>query len=348
MIWLWIVFVLVILFFLALDLGVFNRKDHVIGIKEALRWTSLWVSLSLSFNVFVYFAYENHFLGIGTSHTLMHPKGLEGWQAAVLYFTGYVIELSLSVDNLFVIALIFTYFAVPPIYQHRVLFWGILGALVMRGIMIGLGAILIQNFSWIIYIFGAFLLLTAIKLAFAGDEEQDPSKNLVLRLARRFLPIADGFDGRKFMTYDRNGKRVFTTLFLALLVVEGTDVIFAVDSVPAIFGITDDPFIVFTSNVFAILGLRSMYFALAGLMREFHYLKTSLAIILGFVGVKMLAKDLVHDIPGLPFITLGVIALVLGSGVVASIVWARTHPEDEAAAPPAPVPISTNDPPPQQ
>ncbi len=319
MIWLWIGFLLLVFIFLALDLGVFNRHAHVISVREALRWTALWVTVAMVFNVAVYFIYENHWMGIGMPSVDAQGKviheGLSGWDAALKFFTGYVVEKSLSMDNIFVIAVIFGYFKVPPQFQHRVLFWGILGALIMRGGMIAVGWAMIHSFSWTIYIFGGLLLITAVRMLMSGDEHGDPNNNWLTRLARKIYPVADEFDGQKFFTVV-NGKRAMTRLMLVLLVVESTDVLFAVDSIPAIFAITDDPFIVFTSNVFAILGLRSLYFALAGMIDKFRYLKPSLVFILAFVGVKMIIS---HHYPIPTVVSLSVILGILAVGVTASI-----------------------------
>ena len=259
----WLLFLGAVLLFLALDLGVFHRKPHAVSFGEALMWTTLWVSLAMTFAFWIAPAMVG-----------------EEWQAAhtKLFLTGYVVELSLSMDNVFVIALIFTYFRVPLEYQHRVLFWGILGALVMRGVMIWFGAELIERFHWILYVFGAFLLFTGIKMLFAGDEEVEPEKNFIIRLARKLYPVATEYDGQHFFT-QLDGRRALTPLALCLIMVETTDLIFAVDSIPAIFGITTEAFLVFTSNVFAILGLRSLYFVLVGLLRHFRYLKYGLSLI---------------------------------------------------------------------
>jgi len=311
----WILFVVFVLFMLALDLGVFNRKAHVISVKESLLWTAFWIGVALCFNVLLYFMYEHHWLGIGT-----HPDHTTGgWDAAVFFFQGYVVEKCLSLDNIFVIALIFTYFGVDRKYQHRVLFWGILGALLMRGLMIGLGAALIKQFDWILYVFAAILLLTAIKMMFAGDEKVDPERNPLVKVARKIFPVTSGFEGQKFFS-KVDGKLAITPMFLVLLVVESTDVIFAVDSIPAIFIITQDPFIVFTSNVFAILGLRSLYFALAGILAVFHYVKHALIVVLIFVAMKMFLHSFIKIEPG---VSLAVIAGVLGIGIIASLIHAK-------------------------
>jgi tellurite resistance protein TerC len=271
--------------------------------------------LALVFNAAVYYMYEHHWLGIG----LEVGHELTGKQAALQFFTGYVIEKSLSLDNIFVIALIFAYFNVPAVYQHRVLFWGILGALIMRGLMIAAGAALIQRFDWIVYVFGAFLLATAVKMLIVRHENLAPDKNPAVRLARFFYPVSAHFERQRFFT--RIGdRRAITPLFLVLLVVESSDVLFAVDSIPAIFAITRDPFLVFTSNVFAILGLRSLYFALAGIMERFRYLRISLVFVLAFVGVKML---LAHHYPIPTWVSLSVICAILLIGIVASLIGSR-------------------------
>lgn len=265
--WHWAGFILCVLFFLALDLGVFHRQSHVVKFKEALAWSTVWVALSMLFAA------------------ALVP--LRGRQESVEFVTGYIIELSLSMDNVFVIALIFSFFRVPSQYQHRVLFWGILGALVMRGAMILAGAALIERFQWTLYVFGAFLVITGIKMLFSKEEGVEPEKNPVIRLARKCFPVSNQFHGQHF-TVVVNGKRLLTTLALVLIMVETTDLIFALDSIPAIFAVTTKPFIVFTSNVFAILGLRSLYFVLAGAIGYFRYLKIGLSVVLVFVGAKML------------------------------------------------------------
>jgi tellurite resistance protein TerC len=313
MLWLWIGFFALICIFLALDLGVFNKTDHKITVREAAVWTLVWVSASLLFNVFVWVLYSNHWFGIG-----LDGDGLvirTGDRAALEFFTGYLIEKSLSFDNIFVIALVFSYFKVPAKFQHRVLFWGILGALLFRGVIISVGAYLVSEFSWVFYFFGIVLIYGAVKMLLFDEENADPENGLVLRLARRFLPINPGFEGGRFTTRV-DGKFAFTTLAVVLLVVETTDVVFAFDSIPAIFIITDDPFLVLTSNIFAILGLRSLYFVLAGMMDKFHYLNWALAMILIFVGVKMLLHGFLYISTG---ISLAVIAGFLLFGIGASI-----------------------------
>ncbi|MEO1435353.1 MAG: TerC family protein [Bacteroidota bacterium] len=314
----WIGFGLLILALLALDLGVLNKKDHTPTTKEALGWTSLWVSLSLMFSIFVYYAYQNGWVN--------NIDGLSGQEAVIKYLTGYLVEQSLSMDNIFVIAIIFGYFQIPPQFQHRVLFWGILGAVVFRGLMIGLGTVLIHQFSWIIYVFGALLLYSAYKMWRSGEEEIDLKDNPTMKLIRRFFPVTTELDGHNLFIR-RMGVLAATPLFVALMVVETTDIMFAFDSIPAIFGITTDPFLVFTSNIFAILGLRSLYFVLASVMDKFKYLKPALIFILFFVGVKMILghSGLIH-FP--EWSSLAVVVLALGIGVIASIL---TAPKEEVA-----------------
>jgi tellurite resistance protein TerC len=324
----WTGFLAFVFVMLALDLGVFHRKSHAVGVKEALGWSAVWIGLALLFGVFVYFAYENHWLGIGltpdaTEQTDQFPNGRinDGRAAVAKYLTGYVVEKSLSIDNIFVIVLIFAFFGVPAAQQHRVLFWGILGALALRGAMIGVGAVLIERFHWILYVFGAFLILTALKMLLSKAGHGEPGDNAVVRLVRRIFPVTDQFHGEHFLVRDHLGRRVLTPLALALVVVETTDLVFAVDSIPAVFAITADPFLVFTSNVFAMLGLRSLYFALAGLVTKFRYLKVSLAVILAAVGAKMLAERWVEHVLGeaVNFYFLGFVLLVLSAGVGASL-----------------------------
>jgi tellurite resistance protein TerC len=330
--WLYAGFVALVLLFLALDLGVFHRDAHVVTVKEAAAWSTVWITCALSFTVFIYFAYHSQWFGLGQSVPVVGSPGkfmtLDGMTAAEQYLAGYIVEWSLSVDNMFVIAVIFSYFAVPAKYQHRVLFWGILGALAMRGIMIAVGSALLQRYGWITYIFGGFLILTAIKMAFAGSEGVHPDKNILVRIVRRFWPITSHYDGQKFFTKipgpEGNMRRAATPLFLALLVVEFTDLVFAVDSIPAIFAITGDPFIVLTSNVFAILGLRSLYFLLAHMLRRFRFLKVSLVLILLFVGVKMLLVHSTYKID--TTVSLVVIVGLLASGIVTSLLLTSKAP----------------------
>jgi tellurite resistance protein TerC len=292
---LWVIFNVFVLGILALDLLVLHRKAHAVSLREALAWSCVWVSLALLFAVGVYF--------------------FRGGEKALEFLTGYVIEWSLSVDNLFVFLVIFSYFAVPPIYQHRVLFWGILGALVLRAIFIATGTALLTNFHWMIYVFGGFLIFTGIKLLFAGEEKIEPEKNPAVRLVRRLMNVTPDYHGQQFFIR-KDGRLWGTPLRLVLVVVETTDVIFAVDSIPAIFAITLDPFIVYTSNVFAILGLRALFFLLAGVMDMFRYLKVGLSFVLCFVGIKMVIVDF-YKIP--IGISLGVVAGILGISILASI-----------------------------
>ncbi|KAB8143909.1 TerC family protein [Chloroflexia bacterium SDU3-3] len=325
MIWLWVGFNLFVLAMLALDLGVFHRHSHAVSVREAATWSVVWISLAMLFNVGIYFFWGQ----------LVPGSTLSNSDAALSFLTGYLIEKSLSVDNIFVFALIFGFFAVPAHYQHRVLFWGILGALVMRGAMIGVGAALIHEFHWIIWIFGAFLIFTGIRMAMHQDAEIHPENNPLIKLVRRMIPVTENYEGDRFFIR-RAGKLLATPLLLVLIVVETTDLVFAVDSIPAIFAVTSDPFLVYTSNVFAILGLRSLYFLLAGVMDKFHYLKLGLSVVLVFVGVKMLLPDVSELLTGVSYkmptaLSLGVIGLVLGGSVVASLVRARREESREAA-----------------
>ena len=310
----WIAFILFVIAALAFDLGVLNKEPHVVSTREAFRWTSIWVSLALLFSIFIYFGYEYHWLGLG--ETIGHDIG--GAKAAITYLTGYIIEESLSMDNIFVIAVIFGYFKIPQKYQHRVLFWGILGALVFRGLLIGVGAYLVEHFHFILYIFGAILLWTAYKMIKGGDEDIHPEENPVVLFLRKYLPVTKRMKGEQFFVR-RFGKIVaMTPLFVALIVVETTDIMFAFDSIPAIFAITTDPFLVFTSNIFAILGLRSLYFVLASLLDKFEYLKYSLASILAFVGLKMLLMEPL-DIHLPEWTSLVVVIVLLLGGILISL-----------------------------
>jgi tellurite resistance protein TerC len=296
--WMWLGFNVFVLFMLALDLGVFHRKASVVTLRESMVWTFVWISLAAVFN-------------LGVAHFMGPEKGLE-------FLTGYVIEKSLSIDNVFVFALLFGYFAVPPQNQHKVLFWGVLGALLMRAVMIVLGAALITKFTWLIYIFGAFLILTGIKMLVKKETPLDPDRNPLVGLVKRFIPVTSQYHGDRFFVMV-NGVRSATPLFVVLLLVEFSDLIFAVDSIPAIFAVTKDPFIVYTSNVFAIMGLRSLYFALSGVMDKFRYLKTGLGVTLAFVGVKMMLGHTEWKID--THVSLAVIVLILGASMLASL-WA--------------------------
>jgi tellurite resistance protein TerC len=311
----WVGFFLLIFFLLALDLGVFHRRAHVIHVKEALGWTGIWIFVSLVFNVYIYFAYQNHWAGLG-----LEPGHLKtGKEASLLFFTGYLVEKSLSLDNIFVMAMIFSHFRIPSYLQHRVLFWGILGALVLRGVMIGAGVALIEKFFWMTYIFGGLLIFTAVKMLVERHDTIEPEKNVLIRAAKKLYPMTDKIEGARFFVKS-GGRKVMTPLFLVLLIIESTDLLFAVDSIPAIFSITTDPYIVFTSNVFAILGLRSLYFALAAMMDKFRYLKISIVFILVFVGIKMILSH-THEIPIVFSLTF--IGTILSIGIYASILANR-------------------------
>ena len=317
MIWMWVGFNVFVLAMLALDLGVFHRKAHAISVREATSWSVVWISLAMLFNLGIYLFWNQ----------LVPGSAYSNGDAALAFFTGYLIEKSLSVDNIFVFVLIFSYFSVPAQYQHRVLFWGILGALLMRAVLILVGAALIKEFHWIIWIFGAFLIFTGVKMAFHKNEELHPEDNPLIKLFRRFMPVTQDYHGASFFVRHA-GKLLATPLFLVLLMVESTDLVFAVDSIPAIFAVTQEPFIVYTSNVFAILGLRSLYFLLAGVMDKFHYLKLGLSVVLTFVGVKMLMPDLSTLLTGSSYkiptaVSLGVVAGILAVAVVASLLRAR-------------------------
>jgi tellurite resistance protein TerC len=294
-IWLWVGFNVFVLAFLALDLGVLHRKSEVIGIREALIWSGAWLALALLFNVGVYLWRDS--------------------EVALQFLAGYLIERSLSIDNIFVFLLVFSYFRVPAQYQYKVLFWGIIGALVTRAVLIAAGVTLVQRFDWVLYLFGAFLIYTGIRLVLNRKEEIHPNRNIVLRLFRRLLPVTTSYDGDRFLVRQA-GRLVATPLLVVLVIVETTDVVFAIDSIPAILGITVDPFIVYTSNVFAILGLRAMYFAVAGLVRLVRYLDYGLSAVLIFIGAKMLAADVYHMPVGL---ALAAVAVILGGSVVASL-----------------------------
>ena len=296
-VWHWVGFISGVLLMLALDLGLLHRRSREIHVREAAAWTFLWVSLSMGFAVVL--------------------NGWMGSQAAGEFVTGYVVELALSMDNVFVIALIFSYFGVPKHLQHRVLFWGILGAMLMRGGMIWIGVELVTRFHWVLYVLGAFLVFTGIKMLTGSDEEVEPEKNPCIRLARKCFPVHDQFDGQRFLTRV-GGALALTPLALVLLMVETTDLVFAVDSIPAIFGVTQNPFVIFTSNIFAILGLRSLYFLLAGAMDYFSYLKYGLSLVLVFIGFKMLISFRYHLNTTL---SLGIVAGILLFSVLASLVF---------------------------
>ena len=306
----WLGFFAMFVSLLVLDLSVLHRESREMSVPQALFWTLVWILVALAFSGIVYGLYEHHWFGWGTA-----PGTPGGTTAALQYVTGYLLEWSLSVDNIFVIAVIFTFMKIPAQFQYRVLFWGIVGAIVLRGAMIAMGAVLIHNFDWMFYVFGAILLISAARMLKPEDESFDPGKSVLVRIARWVYPVTDKMDGDRFFTVV-NGARAATPLFVTLLLVDFADVVFAVDSIPAIFAVTQEPFIVFTSNAFAILGLRSLYFAIAGMMMMFRYLKLSMIFILGFVGVKMMLHH--HfEIPHL--VSLGVIVGFLAIGVIASL-----------------------------
>jgi len=316
-VWLYAGFLAIVFAFLAVDLGLFNRKARVVGAPRALAFTGATVVMALGFAAFIYWAYQRDWLGIAG------PRHGEGEDASIQFITGWLVEYSLSLDNVLVIAIIFQHFRVPREQQHRVLFWGVLGALFFRGVLIGAGALLVQSFSWILYVFGAILLVTAIKLIIGGGSPPDPSRTIAARIARRLFPLSAAYDGEHFFTRtapEHPGRLAMTPLFLVLCVIETTDIVFAVDSIPAVFAVTTDPFLVFTSNVLAILGLRSLYFALEAVINRFRYLKASLVIVLGFIGLKMLLSAVVHIEPVHSLI---VVTFTLTVGVAASIVRNR-------------------------
>ncbi len=318
----WIGFFVIFLSILVLDLAVLHRESRTMQVRQALGWTVVWITVAMSFSALVYGLYEHNWFGWATA-----PGAPDGAEATLQYITGYLLEWSLSVDNIFVIAVIFTFMKIPAQYQYRVLFWGIVGAIVLRGVMIAAGAALIHAFDWMFYVFGAILLLSAARML-KSDEEFDPSSSILLRIARRIYPLTDKLDGDRFFTHVK-GARAATPLFVTLLLVDFADVVFAVDSIPAIFAVTQDPFIVFTSNAFAILGLRALYFAIAGLMVMFRYIKYSLIFILAFVGVKMMLH---HHLTIPHALSLGIILAFLLIGILASI-WVSRRDGVKAEGP---------------
>ncbi|MGO3183106.1 MAG: TerC family protein [Aequorivita sp.] len=310
----WALFIAFIVLCLALDLGVFNRKAHVIKTKEATIWTGIWVTVAIGFSGVIYWLFRD---GLIDNPTNLTPK-----LAVLKYITGYLIELSLSIDNVFVIAVIFSSFAIPKKYQHEVLFWGILGAIVFRALMIFFGVTLINKFDWIIYVFGAFLLITAFRMLFHKEEEFNPKKSKMFRFLKKLFPVSYKMDGDKFFI-KRMGVRAATPLFVALIIIELTDILFALDSIPAILAITADPFIVFSSNILAILGLRSMYFLISRMLTKFRYINYSLVVILAFVGIKMIMS---HNVEIPEWLSLGVIGISLTAGIVASLFIPNPNP----------------------
>lgn len=313
----WGIFIAFIILFLALDLGVFNRNPHVIKTKEAAIWTTIWVTVALSFSGIIYWLFKNGLIE--------NPTGLSPNTAVLKYITGYLIELSLSIDNVFVIAVIFSSFAIPKKYQHEVLFWGIIGAIVFRALMIFFGVALINKFDWIIYVFGAFLLITAFRMLLHKESEFDPKKSKMFRFLKKLFPISHKMDGDKFFI-KRMGIRAATPLFVALIIIELTDILFALDSIPAILAITADPFIVFSSNILAILGLRSMYFLISRMLTKFRFINYSLVVILAFVGVKMILS---HNVEIPEWLSLGVIGVSLAGGIIASLLIPDPNPQPE-------------------
>jgi len=303
----WLAFLSIYIALLALDLVVLHREAKVLHVRQALGWTVVWILVAMSFGAAIYGLYEYGWFGWRGDSS--------GKDALLQYVTGYLLEWSLSVDNIFVMALIFTYMKIPAVFQYRVLFWGIVGAIVLRGAMIGLGTALIHSFDWMFYVFGAILLVSAARMLRTEDEEYDPSKSILVRLARKVYPVTDKLDGERFFTRV-DGRMAATPLFVTLLFIDFADVVFAVDSIPAIFAVTQDPFLVFTSNAFAILGLRALYFAIAGMMALFHYLKISLVFILAFIAVKLI---LVHHVKIPNGVSLAIIAGMLALGIVASL-----------------------------
>ena len=331
----WLAFIALILCFLALDLGVFHRHSRVVSPREGFAWSLVWMALALVFAAVIYGVYEYKWSGLGlhpdpAERTAALPEGLvnDGANAVLKYLTGYVVELSLSVDNMFVIAMLFRFFAVPGAYQHRVLFWGILGALVMRGVMIGIGTQLIAHFAWTLYLFGIFLVGTGVRMLFMPSTEADPGQSTLVRIIRRWLPVSASYHGDRFLIRDAAGALLLTPLAVTLLLVEATDLLFAVDSIPAILAVTGDPFLVFASNAFAILGLRSLYFALAGALDTFQYLKVSLALVLVMIGAKMLAHGWLREALGEHYhvYVLAAVVVILASGVAASL-WLKAPHE---------------------
>ena len=310
----WSGFLVLIAIFLYLDLKVFHKNAHAVSLREAGLLSAFWITLGLLFNVLVYFGYSHHWIGLGVDVGI---KDLPPADAAMQYFGAYLIEKSLSVDNLFVMALIFSYFKIPIKYQHTILFWGVLGAIVFRGVMIVFGAALVQEYEWVMYLFGALLIYSAYSMARGGNEDMDPMDSFAVKTLRRFMHIENTLADGKFLIRTEKGLAA-TSLLLALVVVETTDIFFAIDSIPAVFDITKDPFIAFTSNIFAVMGLRSLYFLLAAVLDKFHYLKTSLVVLLGVIGLKMLIGYWYH-FP--TWASLLIILVILAGGIVGSLVF---------------------------
>lgn len=315
----WGFFLLIVVALLALDLGVLNKNPHEISTSEALKMTALWIGCALAFTFAVVAAYQNDWFALRSSSPDAVIQNGDGWDAGLQYLTGWLIEKALSLDNIFVMVMLFSYFKVPGKYQHEVLFWGIIGALVFRGVMIVLGAALVNRFSWVMYVFGVLLVISALKMMFGKDDDFDADNSTIVKIIRKIYPVSSELDEGRFFT-KLNGVKAVTPLFVVLMVIESTDILFAVDSIPAVFSVTTDSFIVFTSNIFAILGLRSLYFVLASIMNKFEYLKVSLFILLLFIGVKMLLVDFIHISIG---VSLGAIVVILGVGILASVIHSK-------------------------
>ena len=318
--WLWAAFILFVFSLVALDLGIFHRNTRTIAFREALILSGVWIGVALAFNVLIFFAYEHHWFGLDLAGA--EP---DGRMAAILFLTGYLIEKSLGLDNIFFIAMIFSYFRVPTMNQHRVLYWGIVGAVIMRGVMILAGTALIERVDWILYLFGALLIISGVRMGLVAHPP-DLEKNPIIAWTRQFFPVLPKFAGERFFVR-REKQLLLTPLALALIMIETSDLIFALDSIPAIFSVTRDPFLVFTSNIMALLGLRSLYFALAGLVDRFRYLRISLGLLLVLIGTKLLLKDVLVEGPTTVLFTLGAVALVLGGGIIASLLFGKRAPD---------------------
>ena len=317
--WLWAAFILFIFLLVALDLGIFHRRTRTIAFKEALILSGAWIGVALAFNVFIFVAYEHHWFGLDLAGN--EP---DGRAAAILFLTGYLIEKSLGLDNLFFIAVIFSYFRIPTVYQHRVLYWGVVGAVIMRAAMILAGTALIERVDWILYLLGVVLIISGVRMGVVGHPP-DLEKNPIIVWTRRFFPVLPKFAGERFVVR-RKGQLVLTPLALALIMIETSDLIFALDSIPAIFSVTRDPFLVFTSNIMALLGLRSLYFALAGAVDRFRYLRISLGVLLVLIGTKLLLKDVLVEGPTTVFLTLGAVAIILAGGMITSLLFGKRAP----------------------
>jgi tellurite resistance protein TerC len=324
--WLWAAFILFIFFLVALDVGIFHRRTRTIAFKEALMLSGVWIGVALAFNVLIFFAYEHHWFGLDLAGG--EP---DGRTAAVLFLTGYLIEKSLGLDNIFFIALIFSYFRIPTTYQHRVLYCGIVGAVIMRGVMILAGTALIERVDWILYLFGAFLMISGVRMGLVAHPP-DLEKNPIITWTRQFFSVLPKFAGERFFVR-REGQLFLTPLALALVMIETSDLIFALDSIPAIFSVTRDPFLVFTSNIMALLGLRSLYFALAGLVDRFRYLRISLGMLLALIGTKLLLKDVLVEGPTTVLFTLGAVALIFAGGIIASLLFGKRAPDSSQEIP---------------